>query len=142
VTDRCVVIRREPAAGGAATGLDYVVGISEATAGARGLCLQLVTIPPGARANAHLHDEHESAAYVLSGEVVTWFGDGLAEHVVAREGDFVYIPSGVPHLPVNYGSTPATALVARTDPREQESVRALPELDGLPHLAAAPADLL
>jgi uncharacterized RmlC-like cupin family protein len=139
VTDRCVVIRRMPAEGGAATGLDYVVGVSEASAGARGLCLQLVTIPPGARAKAHLHDEHESAAYVLAGEVVTWFGDGLAEHVVAREGDFVYIPAGVPHVPANYGDAPATALIARTDAREHESVRALPELDGLPHLASRPA---
>jgi uncharacterized RmlC-like cupin family protein len=28
----------------------------------------MVTIPPGTRANAHLHQNHETAIYVLSGE--------------------------------------------------------------------------
>jgi uncharacterized RmlC-like cupin family protein len=50
----------------------------------------------------------------------------------------VYIPPGVAHVPVNLShSEPATALVARTDPNEQESVVLLPELDTLPHLQAA-----
>lgn len=137
--DRCVVIRSKPPEGGAATGLDYEAGVSAASAGAKGLCLQLVTIPPGGRARAHLHDGHESAAYILSGEIVTWFGERLEEHAVAGAGEFVYIPPGVPHVPANYGTEPATALIARTDPREQESARALPELDGLAHLAARPA---
>jgi uncharacterized RmlC-like cupin family protein len=136
--DRCIVIRQEAAAGGTRTGLDYVAGVSEASAGSRGLCLQLVTIPPGRRAKAHLHDGHESAAYILSGEVVTWFGERLEEHAVAGAGDFVYIPAGVPHVPANYGTEPAVALIARTDAREQESVQALPELDGLAHLESRP----
>jgi uncharacterized RmlC-like cupin family protein len=47
-------------------------------------------------------------------------------------GDFVYIPAGVPHLPGNRSTTvPMTAVVARTDPNEQESVVLLPELDAL-----------
>ena len=50
-------------------------------------------------------------------------------------GDFVYIPAGTPHLPVNASeSEPCVALVARTDPNEQESVVLLAELDSLPHL--------
>ena len=47
-------------------------------------------------------------------------------------GDFMYIPPGVPHLPVNASATePAQAVIARTDPNEQESVLLLPELDAL-----------
>jgi uncharacterized RmlC-like cupin family protein len=135
---RCVVVRPGESRGGV-TGLEYFAGVSSATAGSRGLCLQLVTIAPGSRAKAHLHKGHESAAYVLSGEVVTWFGEQLEEHAVARAGEFVYIPPGVPHVPVNYGSEPAVALIARTDADELESVVALPELDALPHLQTPPS---
>jgi uncharacterized RmlC-like cupin family protein len=42
--------------------------------GSHGLCLHMVTIPPLARAKAHLR--HESAVYVLSGEAGMWYGKG------------------------------------------------------------------
>ena len=64
-----------------------------------------------------------------------WFGERLEEKLVARAGDFVYIPDGIPHLPANASkSEPAVAVLARTDPNEQESARSLPALDALPHL--------
>ena len=72
---------------------------------------------------------------MISGDAVVWSGEGLRERAEAHPGDFVYIPAGTPHLPVNASdSEPCVALVARTDPNEQESVVLLPELDGLPHL--------
>ena len=37
-------------------------------------------------------------------------------------GDYVYIPAGVPHQPYNPTDKPARAIIARTDPNEQESV--------------------
>ena len=40
---------------------------------------------------------------------------------VAR-GDFVYIPPGMPHQPYNASDEPCRAVIARTDPNEQESV--------------------
>jgi uncharacterized RmlC-like cupin family protein len=67
---------------------------------------------------------------VLSGEVGMWYGERLEHHMVNRAGDFVYIPANVPHMPYNLSeSEPATAVVARTDPNEQESVILLPELE-------------
>ncbi len=42
-----------------------------------------------------------------------------------------YIPAGMPHLPINRGPEEAIAVIARTDPNEQESVVLLPELDAL-----------
>jgi uncharacterized RmlC-like cupin family protein len=67
--------------------------------------------------------------------MVLWFGDQLEEKVVARPGDFLCIPSGVPHLVANGSeSEPAVAVLARTDANEQGSVTALPELDALPNL--------
>lgn len=117
-------------------GLSYFRGVSAQSVGATGLCLHLVVIPPGGRAKAHLHAQHESALYVLSGQAVMWSGEGLRDRHAMGPGDFAYIPAGVPHLPVNASATePCTAVVARTDPSEQESVVLLPELD-----AVAPAD--
>jgi uncharacterized RmlC-like cupin family protein len=112
-------------------GLNYFQGIAAETVGSTGICLHLLTIPPGARAKAHLHEAHETAIYVLSGEVHTWFGDRLEEHVIVKAGDMFYIPAGVPHLPANLSDEPSTAVIARTDPSEQESVVLLPELDRL-----------
>ena len=111
-------------------GLDYAVGISAETVGATGLHLQLVTIPPLTRALAHEHEAHETAIYALSGSSGCWYGDMLDEHVTIRPGEFFYIPAGVPHLPYNPSeTTPCVAVIARSDPNEQESVVLLPELD-------------
>jgi uncharacterized RmlC-like cupin family protein len=128
-TPTCRIIR--PGAGyEGKQGVSYAAGVSAETAGSRGLCLHTLVIPPGGRGQAHLHEHHESAIYVISGQGEMWWGEGLADHAVVDAGDFVYIPAGVPHLPANRsGTEPLTAVVARTDPNEQESVVPLPELD-------------
>jgi uncharacterized RmlC-like cupin family protein len=130
VRDRCRVVRAGEGYDGV-QGLAYAAGISAESAGARGLCLHTLVIPPGGRAKAHLHAHHESAVHVVSGVGEMWWGEDLAHHDVLHAGDFVYIPAGVPHLPGNPGSEPAVAVVARTDPNEQESVVLLPHLDAL-----------
>jgi uncharacterized RmlC-like cupin family protein len=130
-SDECRVVR----AGGTYDGkqqLSYSTGISAQSAGSHGLCLHTLVIPPGGRAKAHLHQHHESAIYVVSGRAEMWWGERLGHHETLAAGDFVYIPAGVPHLPANPSRTePAIAVVARTDPNEQESVVLLPDLDGL-----------
>jgi uncharacterized RmlC-like cupin family protein len=111
-------------------GLLYAPGISAETAGAKGIHLQFVTLPPGARARAHKHASHETAIYVLSGVSGMWFGQNLEQHMEVKAGDFLYIPADMPHLPYNPSSTEnCVALIARTDPNEQESVVLLPELE-------------
>ena len=39
-----------------------------------------------------------------------------------QAGDFVYIPAGIPHQPYNPTELFIRAVLARTDPNEQESV--------------------
>ncbi|MBW6421344.1 cupin domain-containing protein [Rhizobium sp. XQZ8] len=112
-------------------GFSYIEGISAESAGAKGIAMMLLTVPPGGRAKAHMHEAHETAIYVLSGEVDTYYGDRLQHFVVTKAGDMFYIPPGMPHLPVNRGKEPAVAVIARTDPNEQESVVLLPELEAL-----------
>jgi len=126
----CKVIRPGATYGGK-QGFNYFEGLSRETVGANGLCMHLLTIPPGGRAKAHKHEHHETAIYVLSGEGTMWYGERLEECVVVRAGEFLYIPAGIPHLPANLTDKPVTAVIARTDPNEQESVVLLPELDAL-----------
>ncbi|HEX9543282.1 MAG TPA: cupin domain-containing protein [Streptosporangiaceae bacterium] len=112
-------------------GLDYTPGVSAQTVGSTGLWVGTVVIPPGGRTRAHVHDHHESAFFLISGEEVElWTGDELGERAVARPGDYLYIPPGVPHVAVNRSQdTSAVFVGARTDPNEQESVVMRPDLD-------------
>ncbi|SON55011.1 3-hydroxyanthranilate 3,4-dioxygenase [Hartmannibacter diazotrophicus] len=125
----CRLIRPEGTYAGK-QGFDYIEGITAQSVGAKGICMHLLEIPPGGRARAHMHESHETAIYMLAGEAHTWYGEGLKEHIVVKAGDMFYIPAGVPHLPANLSDKPAVAVIARTDPNEQESVVLLPELDG------------
>jgi uncharacterized RmlC-like cupin family protein len=129
-TSECRVIRATDSYEGK-QGLNYFCGIAAETVGSKGICMHLLTIPPGARAKAHLHENHETALYVLSGEAVTLYGERLENTIRSQAGDLVYIPAGVPHLPINVSDKPTSAVIARTDPNEQESVVLLPELDVL-----------
>lgn len=110
----------------------YSAGIYAENTGAERICMHLLNIPPGGRAKAHLHENHETAIYVISGVAEMWYGQNLEKHMVVRAGEYLYIPAGMPHLPYNPSETEvATAVLARTDPKEQESVVLLPELEKL-----------
>jgi uncharacterized RmlC-like cupin family protein len=128
--DDCVVVRPSDAYEGKQA-LRYASGISGETAGSRSLCLTSGTIPPGGRSRAHLHRGIESAGYVIDGEVETLFGPVLERSVLARAGDFVYIPADVPHVVVNRSERPARVLVAHSAADDQEGVVLLPELDAV-----------
>jgi uncharacterized RmlC-like cupin family protein len=103
--------------------LPYFIGISGQTVGASGLSMHLVVIPPGARAEPHVHVGYETGIYVLEGTVCTRWGRRLEHEVVSRAGEFLFVPSGVPHEAINLSATePARAVVARNHPAEQDQV--------------------
>ncbi len=113
-------------------GLSYTVGISAESAGSTAIHMQMVTLPPGARAKAHKHATHETAIYALTGTSCMWHGERLEHHMTVEAGNYVYIPADVPHLPYNPSKTETVvAVIARTDPNEQESVVLLPGLEGI-----------
>ncbi|TIW40300.1 MAG: cupin domain-containing protein [Mesorhizobium sp.] len=114
----------------AAQGSDYLPGISSETVGAMALWLGIVTLPPGQRTKAHVHERHESAFYMLSGdELEMRSGDELQYRDVVHAGDYLYIPANVPHVAVNRGRRPAVFIGARNEPTAQESVVLYPEMD-------------
>lgn len=103
--------------------LPYFIGISGQTVGAQGLSMHLVVIPPGGRAEPHVHVGYETGIYVLAGRVLTRWGAALENEIVSEAGEFLFIPPGVPHEAINLSaSEPARAVVARNDPAEQDRV--------------------
>ena len=103
--------------------LPYFIGVSGSTVGATGLSMHLVVIPPGARAEPHIHLGYETGIYVIAGRVETRYGEGLSQSIVSEAGDFLFVPPGVPHEAINLSATePARAIVARNDPAEQDKV--------------------
>ena len=72
--------------------LPYYVGISQETAGAKGLSMNLTVIPPGSSPRDHFHKDFGTAIYLLKGRVEARFGGSLKESMVNEEGDCVFIP--------------------------------------------------
>ncbi|WP_429806453.1 cupin domain-containing protein [Ensifer sp. B1-9] len=111
-------------------GPDYMPGISAESVGSTTLWLGIATIPPGKRTKAHVHERHETAFYMLSGEELElWSGDQLQHRDVMHPGDYLYIPANVLHVAVNRGAQPAVFVGARNEPTAQESVVLYPEMD-------------
>jgi uncharacterized RmlC-like cupin family protein len=115
-------------------GLTYATGITSETAGTSGVCLTSLTIPPGARARVHYHEDIETVAYILDGEVVLWYGERVERRVRVRAGEYLYVPANVPHAPENDGHRPCRAVVGHSAGDDQAGIVMLPELDA--HLAA------
>ena len=89
-------------------GSDYQPGVSTETVGSQMIWLGRVTLPPGARTKAHVHEHHETALYMTSGDALElWTGDELEHCESVRPGDYIYIPANV--LPVLTTTTAAGA---------------------------------
>ena len=99
--------------------LTRVAGVSKSLGGAQGIHLAIGTIPPGERSGAHVHLNCESAIYILSGRGRMLAGEELDQELAFRPGDFIYVPPGAPHQPVNDDPTePLEMIVARNAPEE------------------------
>jgi uncharacterized RmlC-like cupin family protein len=111
-------------------GPDYLPGVSAESVGSQALWLGMVTLAPGQRTRAHVHACHETAFYMLNGEEVElWSGECLETRDIVRPGDYLFIPSNVPHVAVNRSSKPAVFIGSRNEPTAQESVVMHPDLD-------------
>ncbi len=105
-------------------------GISNASAGATGLSLNVTAFPPGGKSNTHMHRDYETAIYGVEGKIALFYGERLENVVTAEKGDFIFIPGWLPHKAYNLSTTrPATFITARNDPNEQENVIVTPEAD-------------
>lgn len=111
-------------------GSDYEPGISAETVGSRVIWLGMISLPPGKRTKAHVHEHHETGLYMLSGDSIElWTGDALEYREAVRPGDYIYVPANVIHVAVNRSREPAVFIGARNEPTAQESVVMRPEMD-------------
>lgn len=121
--EKQTVVNIRPDAITSKQGLKQFVGVSGNNSSAQHLSMNKVVIPPRGAAKPHSHSGFESTIYVMKGRVQTFYGEGLKESIISEAGDFIFIPPGVPHYPVNLSKTEeAIGIVARNDPKEQEHV--------------------
>ena len=111
-------------------GSDYQPGVSAETTGSTVIWLGRMALPPGGRTKAHVHEHHETALYMMSGDLLElWTGDELEHCDQVRPGDYIYIPANVLHVAVNRGEKPAVCMGTRNEATAQESVVLYPEMD-------------
>ena len=110
-----VVKGTQPAGTTAQTrGMERRPGIDANTTGAKKVWLGLVTCAPNTMGPPHHHGEAETAAYVLSGHIRVYFGEGFREFVEAGPGDFIFVPAHFPHIEGNVANEPAEAVLSRS----------------------------
>ena len=112
-------------------GFTYGAGASAETVGAAGVCMNVLPMPPGARARAHYHEGIETIAFMLEGRCAVHYGDRLEHCLIAETGDQVYIPADVPHAPANESGAACTWIVVHSSGSDQDGIVLLPELDAL-----------
>ena len=111
-------------------GSDYEPGVSAETVGSKTIWLGRITLPPGQRTRAHVHERHETALYMVSGgEMELWTGDQLQYRDIVQPGDYIFIPANMLHVAVNRGAQPAVFVGSRNEATAQESVVSRPEMD-------------
>lgn len=110
-------------------GFTYGAGASTETVGARHVCMNILPMPPGARANAHFHKGIETIAYLLEGECTVYFGDDLGERVPVKQGETCFLGPDIPHAPCNESGKPCTWIVVHSSGSDQDGLVLVPELD-------------
>jgi uncharacterized RmlC-like cupin family protein len=111
-------------------GSDYEPGVSAETVGSKSIWLGTITLPAGKRTRAHVHEHHETALYMLSGDKIElWTGDQLQYRDMVQPGDYIFIPANTLHVAVNRSEHPAVFIGCRNEATAQESVVLRPEMD-------------
>jgi uncharacterized RmlC-like cupin family protein len=96
-----------------------LAGVSQGLVGAEGIHLAVANIPPGCASSPHHHVNCESAIYVSKGSGRFLTGPQLKTTLDIQEGDFIYVPQGSVHQPINDSlSDPLELIVARNTPVE------------------------
>ena len=108
-----------------------LAGVSNSLGGAEGIHLAIASIPPSQRSQAHVHTNCESALYIIKGDGYFLVGEKLDEILPFTTGDFIFVPPGAPHQPVNGSDTESVEMiVARNAPVELVDEYPIPERGG------------
>jgi uncharacterized RmlC-like cupin family protein len=127
-TDRVTVVKPGKTYVGK-QGVTYGAGASLETVGAQKVCMNVMPMPPGAKAKAHYHKGIETIAYMLTGECYVYYGDELQHRVLVQAGEQSFVPADMPHAPCNESGAPCTWIVVHSSGSDQEGIVMLPDLD-------------
>ena len=110
-------------------GFTYGSGASAETVGATKICMNVLPMPPGAKAKAHYHEGIETIAYLLEGRCTVRFGQRLEYRVELSAGEQGFVPADLPHAPCNESDAPCVWLVVHSSGSDQDGIVMLPALD-------------
>lgn len=82
-------------------GMSRAAAITHARTGAEKLWAGTVSVEPDAKTGAHHHGALESIIYVVKGRARMRWGERLEYVAEAGPGDFIYVPTFVPHQEIN-----------------------------------------
>ena len=103
-----------------------LAGVSKNLSNATNIHMAIATIPKDRCSTTHFHTNCESAIYVLSGNGLFLHGKNLEIEEEISQGDFIFVPEGALHQPINTGSKVLELIVARNTPIE--IVEEMPDL--------------
>jgi uncharacterized RmlC-like cupin family protein len=96
-------------------GMTRAAAINYARTGAQKLWAGTVVVQPNAKTGPHHHGELETVLYIVRGRARFRWGDRLEFVDEAGPGDFIYVPSYVPHQELNaQADEPVEAVVVRS----------------------------
>lgn len=110
-------------------GFTYRAGVSRETVGETACCMNVLPMPPGARAKPHTHKGIDTIAYLLEGRCAITWGDRLEHRRDVVAGEMVFMPADVPHAPVNDSGAPCTWIVVHSSGSDQDDIVLMPELE-------------
>lgn len=98
-------------------GPSRIWGVSGAVCGARNVSMAIGRQAPHTEGTLHSHD-CETCIFIVEGEVeILWrIPGGIIKYSFAHAGDFIFIPAGVEHAPINRSSRVMIYIVARSTP--------------------------
>ncbi|WP_433968590.1 cupin domain-containing protein [Tunturiibacter gelidiferens] len=74
-------------------------------------------VEPSAKTGIHHHGEQDTVVYVLEGEACVRWGDFGGHSATVRAGDFLHVPSWLPHQEINLSEeNPFRWVVVRSTP--------------------------
>lgn len=112
-------------------GFTYQSGVSRETVGDTSVCMNVLPMPPGARARSHYHKGIDTIAYLIEGRCSVYYGDRLEHRLQAEAGDHVFMPRDVPHAPLNDSGAPCIWIVVHSSGSDQDDIVLTPELDAI-----------
>ena len=103
-----------------------LAGVSKNLSNATNIHMAIASFPKDRCSTTHFHTYCESAIYVLSGKGLFLHGNNLEIEEEISQGDFIFVPEGALHQPINTGDKLLELIVARNTPIE--IVEEMPDL--------------